>query len=101
MPSSSASKRSASDAASAASSPAVESTRILPTLTLISARVQIFVVSGCMPAPLSSAYAAVNRDDLPGEVARLFRCEEDGERRHFVRPPDAAHRDQVANLAGR
>src|SRR4029434_4414536 len=93
--------RSAISAASAVTFPSStpsDSTMSLPTLTPTSGRVQIFLVSGSMRSPASSADSAVDGDDLAGDVARLLRGEEHGQRRHLFGTTHAPHRDPLPNF---
>src|SRR5882672_9100118 len=93
--------RSAISSASAvtfASSTPSDSTMSLPTLTRISGRVQIFVVSGSMRFPASSADTAVDGDDLARDVARLLGGEEHRQRRDLFGSSHAPHRSPLADL---
>src|SRR2546422_6240908 len=87
------SRTSAASSVTFPSSTPRDSTIILPTLTCTSGRVQIFRVSGSMPSRLPSPDAAVDGDDLAGDVARLLGGQEHGERRHLLGSTHAPHRD--------
>src|SRR2546428_132488 len=89
----------ASDVTFASSTPS-DSTMSFSTLARTSGWVQIFAVSGSMRLSASSADAAVHGDDLARDVARFLRGEEHGQRRDFLGPAHAPHREPLPDLRG-